>query len=38
MECKPNDKWKAWGVTALMVMLSCAFLLFLGYRLCTYGG
>jgi len=37
MKCNSNDKRKAWGVALLMLLLSCGYLFFLGYRLCAYG-
>lgn len=37
MQTGSNDRWKAWGIVATMLLLSCGYLLFLGYRLCMYG-
>ena len=37
MKCNSNDKRKAWGVALLMLLLSCGYLFFLGYRLCAFG-
>ncbi len=37
MNLNVKDKYRAVMVTVAMLLLSCGYLLFLGYRLCLYG-